>query len=81
VGNGEPDKPGDFCYDEKYEHIYIVLPGLHGQPDALRIQRGEPGGERVWGWDGNVANPTLTPSIEWKGHWHGHMTNGRLVSC
>ncbi len=81
VGNGEPDKPGDFSYDDNFSYIYIVLPGEEGRSSALQIQRGEPGGPRVWGWDGNVSNPTLVPSIHCIDHWHGHMVNGRLISC
>jgi len=43
----------------------------------------------IWGWDGNMENPTITPSIncisEKDGKptggcgWHGHITNGALV--
>lgn len=36
---------------------------------------------RHWGWDGNLDQPTFTPSIHWIGHWHGYLTAGRLVSC
>lgn len=45
-----------------------------------------------WEWDGNIEKPTLTPSVhampqEAKGDypgrigWHGHLTEGRWVSC
>ncbi len=77
---GGMEKPGDFCFDDSFTHIYIWLPGTSG-PDAIQIQRGGPGGHRVWGWDGNADKPTLTPSIHARGEWHGFMTAGRLVSC
>ena len=77
---GQMEKPGDFTFDDEFEHIYLWLPGAKG-PDALRIQKGGPGGDRVWGWDGNVDKPTLTPSIHDVGHWHGYLRAGRLVSC
>ena len=67
-------------FDDEFEHIYLWLPGAQG-PDALRIQKGGPGGDRVWGWDGNVDKPTLTPSIHDVDHWHGWLQTGRLVSC
>jgi len=41
-----------------------------------------------WSWDGNIARPTLTPSILHWGledgiqfkAWHGHITGGRMES-
>lgn len=80
VGFGGMEKVGDFTFDETFAHIYIWLPGISG-PDALMIQKGAPGGPRVWGWDGDEIQPTLTPSIHALQQWHGHMQKGRLVSC
>jgi len=84
----EIEKPGDFCWggdmgnkvsgDPTY--IYIWIPGQSG-PDCIKIARGNPPGSRVWGWDGNLASPTLTPSILIPGQWHGWLRSGRLVSC
>lgn len=34
-----------------------------------------------WQWDGNEDEPTLTPSINCVGVWHGWVTKGKLVSC
>lgn len=79
VPYGGMEKPGDFCYDPEFTHIYIILPGSK-HPDALKIQRGEPGGARVWGWDGNEEKPTLKPSID-DHNWHGHLVAGELKSC
>lgn len=77
---GKMELPGDFCFDEDFSHIYVWLPGVSG-PDSLRIQKGPPGGDRVWGWDGNTEAPTLTPSIHDQNHWHGYLKAGRLESC
>lgn len=91
-----PDKdfdnePGDFCWDfdaaylggkrEGQTHVlYLCLPGeIRWSP--IHVQKGGPGGERVWGWDGNEDLPTVQPSIHWVDHWHGFLTAGRLVSC
>lgn len=76
-------KPGDFSWDEASEgfrYIYLCLPG-DTQLTAIKVQRGSPGGSRVWGWDGNEDKPTLEPSIHWVGVWHGWLQNGRLNSC
>lgn len=72
------EKVGDFKFGG--DVIYIWLPGMSG-PDAIRIQKGPPGGERVWGWDGNEEAPTLTPSIHALGEWHGWLRSGKLESC
>lgn len=74
------EQPGDFCFSEELDTIYIWIPGVSG-PDALSIQKGQPGGERVWGWNGDEEKPTLFPSILTPDQWHGYMTAGRLESC
>lgn len=76
---GKMEHPGDFCFDDEQKHIYVWLPGLE-HPDCLSIQRGPPGGPRVWGWNGDADKPTLTPSILAPDQWHGHLVNGRLKS-
>lgn len=80
VGKDGIEKVGDFTFDDEFETIYLWLPGTSG-PDAIAIRIGEPGGVRVWGWDGNHEKPTLTPSIHAVGQWHGHLKAGRLQSC
>lgn len=84
-------KPGDFAWDFDDERLggsrgddehwlYIHLPGETTR-GAIKVKRGAPGGKRVWGWDGNEDKPSLTPSILHLEVWHGHLINGRLVSC
>lgn len=81
VEYGQMEQPGDFCFSDNFGHINIWLPGQKG-PDALRIQKGGVKSEaRVWIWDGDEFNPTLTPSIHAPGEWHGYLTSGKLVSC
>lgn len=80
VKPGEMERPGDFCFSEEMDYLYIWIPGVSG-PDAIRIQRGSQGGDRVWGWDGDTERPTLTPSIHTPGYWHGYLRSGRLESC
>lgn len=81
VPYGQMKVPGDFCFDEEREHIYVILPGMK-HPDAIRIEKGSDRGHpRVWGWDGNEDKPTLQPSIHCPGEWHGYLTEGELKSC
>lgn len=37
--------------------------------------------EEDWQWDGNREAPTLTPSLNWVGVWHGYMRAGELVKA
>jgi len=80
VEPGKMERPGDFCFSEEADIIYLWMPGVSG-PDAIRIQRGTAGGDRVWGWDGNTDKPTLTPSLHAVGEWHGFLRSGKLESC
>ena len=84
-------QPGDFCWDFDAEYLggkredeqhflYLCLPG-ETRWSPIQVRKGTPGGERVWGWDGNEDQPTVTPSIHWVGHWHGYLRAGRLESC
>ncbi len=76
-------RPGDFSWDGEYEgkrYLYLCLPGQVTM-EAIKVQRGGPGGSRVWGWDGNEDKPTIEPSIHYQGVWHGYLRAGRLQSC
>lgn len=83
--------PGSFCWDfdfpslggnrtDEVHFLYVMLPGEQHR-GCIQVKRGAPGGNRVWGWDGNEDRPTITPSIHHVGVWHGYLTAGRLVSC
>lgn len=83
-------KPGEFAWDfdapemggdrAKASHfLYICLPGEQ-HLSAIEVVRGAPGGNRVWGWDGNEDAPTIMPSVHLPGHWHGWLRAGKLVS-
>lgn len=50
-----------------------------GGMDIVRTAA-EKKGTACWIWNGSIEKPTLTPSINWKGHWHGYLTNGRFTS-
>lgn len=80
VKYGEMERQGDFTFDEDFRHIYVWLPGQMS-PDCLRINRGAPDGDKVWGWDGNEIFPTLQPSILIIGQWHGYLDSGQFRSC
>lgn len=52
------------------------------------VTRQHPDGLSIWGWDGNIEQPTLTPSLDCRAEkdgkptggcgWHGFITQGRF---
>ena len=86
--NHFPDQPGQFQFrreGEKAENVRIVYgcPRRPGSSCSVPV-RGEslPNGAGPWGWDGNLENPTITPSINCVGGcgWHGFITAGKVVT-
>lgn len=83
--------PGDYVIAEGMSatpgasHLMILLlPGEFSRSGpgvaVMPIRIGDASLAHVWGWDGNFERPTLKPSIENKGYWHGHLEAGRLRS-
>src|SRR5688572_12832502 len=60
----------------------MVFPCRGGRFDhcIIRIRKGVPEGT-TFGWDGNMAEPTITPSIgcDHRCGWHGHITKGDVT--
>lgn len=78
------ERPGDFYFSPVQgipgeTALHIMLPGHTFI--CIGVNRGAPGGNRIWGWDGNEEKPTIQPSIHTLEHWHGFLRAGRLVSC
>ena len=74
-------KVGDWYF--RNGHIGIETPSgfaLLPIDENCREEWGSP----CWEWDGNLDEPTITPSI-WinksKGGWHGWMRKGKLVQA
>ena len=60
--------------------FWFICPGcMTMAPLAIRpVIDGSP---QSWEWDGNTEAPTLTPSINHNGCWHGWLTAGQFTSC
>lgn len=41
----------------------------------------KPGDAPSWQWNGSYERPTLYPSVNHVGHWHGWLRNGVWESC
>ena len=81
-----PD-PGDWCWGPNSDNPKRIVLGVPGVGTArLEVVKGDdPGTTGVWGWNGDLNAPTLTPSIDSyggseNGHWHGFLRNGKLES-
>ncbi len=79
-------KPGQFPQDVKC--VMIVMPVNWGEDGTL--ERGvtaewtvsEPNiSGAQWALSGTQELPTLSPSLNWVGVWHGFLNDGFLRSC
>jgi uncharacterized protein DUF6527 len=85
VDQAEPEcKPRDGQPTVTVRYFTVMLPSGTTCTIPLRPvpQTGRPvNGGHSWEYDGHPALPTLTPSINSTGIWHGWVRAGRLVSC
>jgi hypothetical protein len=84
---------GDFCFFDGSDGVtYIAFRYPHQDsksypPEYMETYRGEISHvpvttgekqEKYWLWDGNREAPTISPSINIVGQWHGFIRNGYL---
>src|SRR5258708_3859694 len=59
-----------------------ATPPFEGWPDRVRVSIAVGSAvPHVWRWNGerDLEPLTLTPSINYAGHWHGHITDGEVT--
>lgn len=62
--------------------IWLMVPGVDdGYNDSKTLVRLPLRGDKAWGWNDDRDKPTLIPSIGVRGHWHGWLRDGKLVSA
>jgi hypothetical protein len=82
---------GDWAFSEDNLDIYLLYPiqiSYEGEPpikDVVRIpvcreNEKYPRKETPWAWNGSMKSPTVTPSINVIGRWHGFLTDGKLIT-
>jgi uncharacterized protein DUF6527 len=85
VDQAEPEcRPKDGQPTVTIRYFTVMLPSGTTCTIPLRPvpQTGRPvNGGHSWQWDDNSEKPTLTPSINADGVWHGWVRAGRLLSC
>lgn len=77
-------RPGAFEYyvngrePQKIAGMLYACPCGCGNVGALDFK---PAPSPSWQWDGNLDEPTLSPSVHHVGHWHGWLRKGVWESC
>ena len=75
---------GDWCFSHDEVNLWFRYPDPNGEERGepvrinIRPTEKEP---QCWQWDGNREAPTLTPSINVIGRWHGWLRAGKLVTA
>ena len=77
------DKPGHFYWDVRggKRTLVVMIPNNTKRGcvySRWTIDFKNSNGDQ-WSWDGNEAEPTLTPSLHAVGIWHGWVRSGMLV--
>jgi hypothetical protein len=59
--------------------FWFVCPGACKSLSAIALRPVVDGSPQSWDFDGNMQAPTLSPSINHVGCWHGWLRNGEFV--
>ena len=88
IYNPDPDRwrqyrsPGSFILTPRETaglfEMRFFCPTGEGWDFGILIGDGfKPGGSRPsWRWNGSKTEPTLDPSVNMEGHWHGWLRDG-----
>lgn len=77
-------QPGQFEIDATpagQRRFWFVCPGPCKSLAPLALRPVVDGSAQSWDFDGNVAAPTLSPSINHVGCWHGWLQGGEFRPC
>jgi hypothetical protein len=74
---------GDWCFTDNDMSIWLRYPdgSERGEMLHLYITKEHSDSVRIWKWNGDRVAPTLAPSINVIGHWHGWLDSGKLMSA
>lgn len=79
-------------FPEDVTIVFVIMPvkwnEVNGDSDcdnyvpiAWATKSNETSTPNKWELSGTIDKPTLHPSLNWIGVWHGWLKNGRLESC
>lgn len=72
---GPPDSDGELSF------WYCCPCGCGAVAPLVAGNNFKPNGGPSWMWNGSTDAPTLHPSVNHVGHWHGWLTDGVWKSC
>lgn len=80
-----PDHPPEGAFEVAADpsgqrRFWFVCPGCK-LIAAIALRPVVDGSPQSWEFDGNVEAPTLRPSINHVGCWHGWLTAGQFTAC
>ena len=81
---GESSRPGDFDFvvePSGQRRMWFVCPGPCKSLTAIAIRPVVDGATQSWEWDGRIDAPTLAPSLNHVGCWHGFLSGGEFHPC
>ncbi len=78
--------PGSFRVDQPDEDgeqiFWYCCPCGCGKVGGLNVGTNfKPAAGPSWNWNGSLEAPTLSPSVNHVGHWHGWLADGVWKSC
>lgn len=80
----EHERQGQFevCTEPSGQRrFWFVCPGHCKGLTAIALRPVVDGSVQSWEFDGNMDAPTLRPSINHTGCWHGWLTSGEFTAC
>jgi len=87
TGFDEAKSPGEFWWSgDPPKRLTFVCPSGCGSIGGVMVAKDmadRDGKHPVWGWNGDLDRPTVTPSIQFLSgcKWHGFLTDGVFRSC
>jgi hypothetical protein len=75
---GSFEVTADIIDHQRYFHF--ICPGCSTLA-KLTLRPVVDGSPQSWEWNGSTEAPTLQPSINHNGCWHGWLTDGAFIGC
>lgn len=72
---------GDWCFYNDDKDMFLRYPDGSERGDIVHLYINHPEKTPSWQWDGNREAPTLSPSINVIGRWHGWLRAGKLETA
>lgn len=78
---------GDFCFMNENTVLFLCYPDALNDDGKgysyipIKTEDKPSSKPHAWDWNGNIESPTLSPSINIVGRWHGYLRDGNIVGA